>query len=219
MGTPVQSSGKLETATGGTTITFNMPGNFTNGNWAVLRFIATTANLAGLTIGGVTPNNDQFDFPFGPLCCGIVSGQMTGGSSAIVFTYSAGAANMVTCWCDEWNDFQTATPLDQAPAPVNSSNPTVTTATLSQANERIFAMGGCENLSSGASGPTSGYAQDLLETGGTFFNAASGWKDVASTTAVSATWSTSSGRIDGLVATYRISAGGGGDTLFGQACY
>lgn len=198
----VQTSGIKETATGGTSVVFNAPSNFTVGNWVVLTW-TTTPFRDSISTGAGTYSNIIDSFPFGSQMYGMGVFQVTNsGQSDVTFSFSSGVTNAVSCSFEEWDNF-TGAIVDSVPTEGTTS---ITSATLSQANEVVYSIGVPNGVGSSATGPSSGFTQTWLEGGLVFANGASGYKVVSSTTAVTATY-TNVGAC--LMATFTTSGGGG----------
>lgn len=202
----VQTSGKKAGVGLGLTVTYNMPANFTVGNWVVLTAFLSQ-DIASILIAGSAPATDNYNFGFGGYVDLIGSVQIVNsGRSDIVVTWNSGAANEVTLSAQEWDNFLSG-PVDQAPAAVNDT--VITSGTTSQANEVVYAHAARAGHGDGSQTWTcaSGYTTAHMESGAANPNSIAAYKVVAATGAQSATIDSTSSI---TMVTYKTSGGGGG---------
>ena len=208
----VQTSGKQQTATGGTAVTFNAGADFTVGNWVVACW-ETTPYKDSVTSGAGTTVEHAIATPFGAQLLGITSFKVTTpGHRDLTFNFPSGTTNGVTCSFEEWDNFDPTTPLDSVPAEV--AGLAITSATLAQANEVVYAVAMPNGVGGSAPGGPAGFTQTWQEGSGSFVNGAAGYLEVSATTPVTATF-TNVGSC--LMATFKTSGGGGGGSTAGKA--
>ena len=208
----VQTSGKKTTSTGGASVVFHAPAPFTVGNWVVVAW-ETNPYKDSITGGGGVATNEFIGVPFGSQIYGISWFQVTNASTDdVTFNFTPTSGNTVTCSFEEWDNFQGATPLDTS---VEASGTSVSSGTLAQANEVVYAIA-VPNGTGGTlpTGPSSGFTQTWAENTSGIPNGAAGYKSVSSTASVTATF-TNVG--DCIIVTFKSTGGGGGGTFLAEA--
>ena len=202
IGTPVAIGSN--TASSGVTLTITTTANAPVGSVIVVGCIAN----ASFTTIAVADGTNTYTTAVGPISTdiaisnsGILGAQLNSGSSIIV----TGGATMATAFCAAAyvTGLSTATPDKTASA----SLATVTTASLTQANEIAFGMALAYNSGSnpGAVSMTSGFTILTAQTnyGAAVFSGAFAYKIVAATTAITYSWSATTTNAFSVVATYK----------------
>ena len=211
----IQSSGKQEVAsTAGTTFTFNMPGNFTAGSTVLLGctlFRSGTDDITGITVNGTAmvkdatfQNGNNVSYWSNVWRCQGVAG----GGAAVVVTFN-GTAGYFSGSCEEFATCA-ASPVDSVTTgdnfPFAAGNLVITTPAKAQNTSIVYATAASSRVISGGAtiaGPTTGDTQTALETGAGFLGVANGYKETAAGGTESATWTTTSQDLSGIVVVYK----------------
>lgn len=217
--TKVQTSGiqKFSNVAGPSPLSITMPGNFTAGNRAIVTiscYITGGGSVTSILIGGADSatrrglrNTGAADDQLEMWDSGALSSGLTAAVS-IVIPVGAGSGQYYAICVDEWSGLSAGTAFDQtAGAGGTSTSPSVTSPTLSQADELVYAGW---NHSSGANiaitQPGSPWVSVFNDgDDGTNVSGAYSYEIVASTAAVVATATLASSSLwDALICTWKI---------------
>jgi hypothetical protein len=219
--TPVQNSGlfRFDNAAGGT---FHMPGNFAAGNSAIYCCAVynnnTSGGLTSVSIGGTAATKIlSYPVPFGGQFFNVIefwlAQNMTGGVDTV--TVVSNANYYITGGCEELLASTIASSaFDKSGTNTgNSTTPSVTSATLSQADERAYAVTlNVEGLNIAVTSPGAPWSTLFNEPDGVNFEPGSGTReDVNSTAAITASWTFASAATWGAaIVTLKASVAVGG---------
>lgn len=225
MSTPVQSSGlkHLDNVSGANTFTMASP--FTAGDSGVVclsAFLnANNAPMSAVSIGGTAATrvgllrldaNNSIEIWFVQ--------SVAGGTSNVTVTCPAGSGYFITLGCDEWAPFAASAFDDTNTNNGNNLAPTVTSHTLAQASEIVYALTGNGNGNNVIITQPAGWTSMFNEPDGVNEEpGTAAWIQVASTAAVTALWSWGTSQPwEAVLATFKLAATGGGISV-GPAKY
>lgn len=223
----VQVSGKEYTDNASGSNTLHMPGNFTAGSTGIVCVSpaapGTTADANSVTINGVAATlvaqGGNGVGTFGYVVFGQiwVADNLPGGGDSYVITYT-GSALYVTLGCIEVAGLSNPSfDVGTSGTEATTNTPTVTSPTLSQANELVVAVYSDSTGEVITNTLPSGWTNIYTELDGGNHNPGSAiYKSVSATSAVTATWTltdTSGAQArSSAIASFKIAAGGGGGT-------
>lgn len=208
----VQTSGKLQQDGVSGVQNFNMPGNFSAGNTAILTMVVYGSEPSNVTINGATATKASSSTDSGDGAYIYYVEGLSGGSSA--FSVTVGSGQYITLACQEWSGLDSSA-LDATGNTASfSATPSVSTSgSTAQADEVRFAVlmdvSGSSDL---AISCTSGDSEIWLENDSNSHQGGQAvYKTLSATGTQTASWSWVGARsYESAIATFKVAAGGGG---------
>ena len=217
-GTLVQTSGQqlLDNVSG--VVTFNMPAPLTPGNRVILSLVSWPASpsAGNVTCGGAgnVADNRAETAAGDSVKMSLWDTPPIGASPTDVISLTVGAGTYILISAEEWSGLDSGTAFDVKTegATGNSGTAAVTSPTLNQADELVYAIGGHDNgTNTVITPPTSPWATTMNESDGTAHESgAASYKIVSATTAVTASFGLASAqRWAAVIGTWKLAASGG----------